>query len=384
MVSATGLSRSRLAGFILENVDPILTDWENFARQIWPASETSLRNLRDDAEEILRAIAVDMDTEQTSARQVEKSKGAGDGSESSMRVNRASDLHVLGRINSGFDLLLVVAEYRALRASVIRLWEECHHMEPYAGQVGEMIRFNESMDQLLTEAVRCYTERVEQSRDIFLGMLGHDLRNPLVAITMLSELLMQPDGRADVAGVAAKISASAAAMRQMIADILDFTRNRLGGQMTIFPVRMDLGNLGREVLEEMKAAHPTRAFRFECHGDLHGKWDGARLRQVLTNLLGNAVQHGSAATPVGLSIIGDGEEVRIEVRNQGPPIPENARELIFEPLIRKPSAESAGPSGSIGLGLFIVREIAARHGGVADVESSCAETVFTVRLPRGS
>lgn len=381
MGSVTASSGPRLAGFILENVDLILTEWEDFAREIWPATESSLKNLRDDAEEILRAIAVDMETEQTSAGQAEKSKGAGEASESSMRVNRASDEHVLCRIESGFDLLLVVAEYRALRASVIRLWETCH-TEPYTGQIDEMIRFNESMDQLLTEAVRYYTERVEQSRDIFLGIMGHDLRNPLVAITMLSELLRQPNSRADAADVAGKIQASATAMRRMIADILDFARTRLGGEMAIFPAAMDLGDLGREVLDEMKAAYPTRVFRLECHGELHGEWDAARLRQLLANLLCNAVQHGSATSPVGLSIRGDAEELWIRVTNQGPPIPGNLRELIFEPLTRKPSAVSAESADSIGLGLFIVREIATRHGGSAAVESSCGETVFTVRLPR--
>lgn len=381
MAATTCLHSARLGGFILDSVDPILSDWEQFARQIWPSTPTDLKNLRDDAEEILRAIALDMASEQSAFRQSEKSKGEGEGSESSIRVNRASDRHVEERIESGFDLLLVIAEYRALRASVVRRWGECHD-EVDATQMADMIRFNESIDQLLTESVRCYTERVEQSRDIFLGVMGHDLRNPLVAITMLAELLLQAERPTDVAGVAAKIAASATAMRQMIGDILDFTRSRLGGEMAIFPARMDLASLGGEVLDEMRAAHPTRAFRFECHGDLSGTWDAARLRQVLTNLLVNAVQHGSVASPVGLMLSGDESEVRMDVRNEGPPLPECLREVIFEPLIHKPAQWHSGPRDSIGLGLFIVREIALRHGGSAEARSFDRETVFTVHLPR--
>lgn len=381
MAPTTCLHGARLAGFILDNVDPILSDWEQFARRIWPSTRSDLTSLRDDAEEILRAIALDMETEQSALRQSEKSKGAGGGSESSIRVNLASDRHVEGRIESGFDLLLVIAEYRALRASVIRRWGDCH-TEVDSTRMEDMIRFNESIDQLLSESVRRYTERVEQSRDIFLGIMGHDLRNPLVAITMLAELLMQPECRGDVAGAASKIAASAAAMRQMIGDILDFARSRLGGEMAVFPARMDLGCLGGEVLDEMRSAHPTRAFHFETHGDLSGDWDAARLRQVLTNLLANAIQHGSAVSPVGLSLSGNEEEVRIDVRNEGPPIPESIRELIFEPLIHKPAKDHSGPTGSVGLGLFIVREIAIRHGGGAELRSSERETVFTVRLPR--
>jgi signal transduction histidine kinase len=155
--------------------------------------------------------------------------------------------------------------------------------------------------------------------------------------------------------------------------------------MPLSPAATDLGHLCREVVDEMRAAHPTRTFRFDPHGDLAGEWDGARLRQVVSNLLGNAVQHGGGAGPVDLAVGGEDSDVRVTVRNQGPPIPRDDVATIFEPLVRGPSAESRGPRrpGSLGLGLYIAREVVAAHGGTIDVQSSAEDgTAFTVRLPR--
>jgi signal transduction histidine kinase len=148
---------------------------------------------------------------------------------------------------------------------------------------------------------------------------------------------------------------------------------------------MDLGTLCREVLDEMRAAHGACAVHFEPQGDLTGEWDGARLRQLVSNLLGNAIQHGGANCRVDLWARGDGPDVVLAVRNEGPPIPRDALATIFDPLARgtSPEMQKRRRPGSIGLGLYIAHEVVTAHGGAIDVKSSEeAGTVFTVRLPR--
>jgi signal transduction histidine kinase len=379
----------RLADFILANVEPILGEWEAFARRIWPGPDYDPRALRDHAADILRATVRDMESDQTAAEQSGKSRGDAGTGRASAGVDRASDVHAAGRVRSGFDVMAVVAEYRALRASVIRLWHESDP-RPHDRDLADLTRFNESVDQSLTEAVRGYTERVDRSRRMFLAILGHDLRNPLNAIGMSAQVLAMADGLdAETAAVARQVSTSAAAMGRMVADLLDFTGTGLGGAMPLSPAAADLGRVCGEVVDETRAAHPGRAVRFAARGDLTGEWDAARLRQVVSNLLGNAVQHAAAdAGPIDVSAEEDGPGVRVAVRNGGPPIPADALPTIFDPLVR---ADAPGPGGrarprrpgSLGLGLYIAREVAAAHGGTIGVESSAeAGTTFTVRLPR--
>src|SRR3954454_17393719 len=353
----------RLADFILENIEPILAEWEAFARRVWPGAETDPRELRDHAAEILRATASDMKSAQSASQQSDKSKGEGDDGVCSERVDGASDVHAVGRVRSGFDLMAVIAEYRALRASVIRLWRESGP-DPDLRDLADLTRFNESIDQSLTEAVRSYTHSVDHSRQMFLAILGHDLRNPLQSIMMSADTLAATAADAHAKAGASQISTSVTAMSQMIGDLLDFTGTGLGGAMPLLPAAMDLKTLCQEVVDEMRAAHPTATLRFNGDasgdvngnanadasgkngdanaGDVKGEWDAPRLRQVVSNLLGNAFQHGGESGPVDLSVDADGSGgVRFAVRNEGRPIPPDAVATIFEPLVRgSPSAES--------------------------------------------
>jgi signal transduction histidine kinase len=375
----------RLADFILGNIEPILAEWEAFARGVWPVKEVDPGELRDHAADILRAAASDMKSAQTTTEQSDKSKGEGHAGRASARVDSASDVHATGRVRSGFDLLALVAEYRALRASVVRLWRGSAPA-PDLRDLDDLTRFNESIDQSLTEAVRSYTQRVDRSRQMFLAILGHDLRNPLNAVAMSAAVLSETPGLgADSLGMASNISTSATAMTRMIGDLLDFTGTGLGAAMPLSPAAMDVGGLCREVVEEMRAAHPTRTLRFEPRGDLAGDWDAARLRQVVSNLLANALHHGDDSGPVALTAGAEGPDVLLAVRNAGPPIAPDVLPTIFDPLVRGSSAESERRRrpGSLGLGLYIAREVVAAHGGTIEVKSSAeAGTVFTVRLPR--
>lgn len=380
----------RLAAFILADTETILAEWEKFARGISAAATMDQLALRDDAADILRAAAADMMSAQTAVQQSDKSTGHGDHSESGRRLNGASEAHAVGRVGAGFDLLEVVAEYRALRASVIRLWRESgpdvdpHDLDPH--DLDDLTRFNESMDQSLTRAVGCYSKRVDESRDMFLAILGHDLRNPLNSIAMSATLLPHVGSQnAEAAELAARIAAGAAVMARMIGDLLDYTRTRLGAGMPMSTAAMDLEPLCREVLAEFRAGHPTQALRFRSAGDTAGEWDAARVRQAASNLLANAIQHGGEGGPVDLSLTGDGPAVLIAVRNEGPPIPPALLPTIFDPLVRGASPQSPQwrTPGSIGLGLYIAREVAAAHGGAIAVTSTDElGTTFTIRLPR--
>ncbi|MBC7785421.1 MAG: HAMP domain-containing histidine kinase [Burkholderiales bacterium] len=363
-------------------MEVILAEWEAFARSVWPGPESDPRELRDHAMDILRAAAMDMKSAQTAAQQSDKSKGDGDAGQESDRIDGASDVHAVGRVRSGFDMMAVVAEYRALRASVVRLWRESRP-DSHPTDLADLTRFNESIDQSLTEAVRSYTERVDRSRRMFLAILGHDLRNPLNAILMsagaLGETKTIDPASARIAG---RIANGAAAMGRMINDLLDFTGTALSGRMPLTRGRTDLGALCRQVVDEMRAAHPDSTLRLTITQDLTGDWDAARLRQVISNLLGNALQHG--AGPIDLAAVAEGADVVLSVKNGGPPIPPDAIATIFEPLVREASSEqrSARNPGSIGLGLYIAREVITAHGGTISLTSSVdAGTTFTVRLP---
>lgn len=379
----------RLPDFILANVEPILEEWESFARSIWPGPAASPLILRDHAADMLRAVAADMKSSQTDTQQADKSMGLAEGGQtrrgkSSDRVDDASNLHARSRLSSGFELRELVAEYRALRASVIQLWL-ADSPETASRDLQDIIRFNEGIDQLLAESVACFVRTVDASRECFLGILGHDLRSPLAGATMIAHLMAEsPTLDSQGLQLTTTLRTSLDAMDHLIRDLLDFTGTRLGAKMEVTPRPMDLQPLCREVLEEMKAAHPLRAFVFVHAGDaeLVGEWDARRLRQLISNLLGNAVQHGSNSTPVTLAATSTEAGVLLEFRNSGPPIPEELLGVIFDPMKRRQNSGTTAPAGSVGLGLYIAREVAEAHGGSITVVSANDETVFNVRLPR--
>lgn len=374
----------RLADFILSNTEKILSEWEDFARNLTPGSAMSVIALRDHAESILRAAARDMLSLQTSRQQSEKSKGHGAGGSASEHLDRASEEHAISRLADGFNLIEVVSEYRALRASVLQLWQAAVH-EADAHDLEDLTRFNESIDQSLAQAVRSYTNRINESRELFLATLGHDLRAPL-NLMMLSADVLARSRQLDVENtqIALRMVASGRVMSGMIHDLLDFTRTRLGAGMPLSLAPSDLGRLCQEVLDEFRAAHPRASIHFESVGDVTGHWDAARLRQVLANLIGNAIDHGDENGRIDVMARSAGPKVLLTVTNPGPVIASSALATLFDPFVRAASvASSHKRQGGMGLGLYIAREIVTAHGGTISVASSEAGgTVFTVSLPR--
>ncbi len=339
---------------------------------------------------MLVAVASDMKSSQTESEQAAKSKDPGGGgrpntSDSSDKVDSASKMHALSRLASGFELRELVVEYRALRASVIHLWVPTLK-ETGPEKMQQIIRFNEAIDQLLAESIATFAHQVDVSRECFLGILGHDLRTPLCSATLLSYLLAESttlDPRSQQ--MAITLRSSLDAMNHLVRDILDFTGSRLGAKMEVHPIPMDLLPLCHEVLGESRIIHSTRNFDFaSSQPEINGRWDRSRLRQLLTNLMGNAVQHGCPTSPITVTATLSGAEVVLAVHNFGPPIPEDFLGVIFEPMKRQQSSQAADhpfSAGSIGLGLYIAREVSFAHDGTINVASADNETTFTVRLP---
>ena len=373
-----------LSRFITANMEAIVTEWQAFANTMEPAAATmSQLALRDHAKPILLAIAKDLESGQTPEAQSEKSKGLAPGA--ATRETAAATHGALRQV-SGFDMNQLGAEYRALRASVIRLWTNANPAHDSA-VIEDMIRFNEAVDQAVAESTSRYAAELALSRDTFMAILAHDLRSPLSAITMLSYLMERSAPDDTVRKQAGQVQRSAKEMATMIHELLDYTRTQLGKGMPVRPKACSMLVIGRDAVEEMRAAHPQRQFTLDVPEDLVAMVDNARARQALSNLLNNAVQHGDPATPISVTIQAEGGEVAIRVKNFGEPIPSDSLQVIFDPLVQL-SPKSAAPditSTNLGLGLFIAREVALGHHGTLGVVSDAVDgTVFTMRLPIGT
>ncbi|HYO70572.1 MAG TPA: ATP-binding protein [Archangium sp.] len=217
-----------------------------------------------------------------------------------------------------------------------------------------------------------------------IGIVSHDLRNPLTAITLAAESGLRKEGRDEAAQVRllTRIRSSAERMTRMVRDLLDFTQASMGGGIALNPQPVDLHELARQVVEEVQFAHPGRTLRLECTGDGEGTLDADRVAQVLTNLLTNALQYSPPETPVTVSSTGEDGTLRLRVHNLGNPISPEDQRRIFEPLQRG-AERMDSTQRSIGLGLFIVKHLVRTHHGDIQVRSTREEgTTFQVRLPR--
>jgi len=343
-----------------------------FAKTLMPTgADMTEAELRDHAEEMLTAVVLDMETPQTAEEQSRKSKGQG----SARAMEASGRLHADHRIAHGFTFRSVLAEFRALRATVLRLYEESG-----ASDLTEVRRFNEAVDEALIESMDRFAVQTGLLRDQFVGVLSHDLRTPLGVVTTSAALLAFPEDNPQRRRlVVTRILNSAHRMERMIADLLDLTRVRLGGTIPLTRRGADLQKICEEAILENGAAHPEAVLRLKASGDLVGHWDAERLAQVVSNLVGNAIQHGDG-TPVTLTAEEEGDAVILAVHNAGAPIPPDVMPSIFDPLTR---GGGEGGGHSIGLGLFIVRAIVSAHGGEVRVRSSSNDgTTFTARLPK--
>jgi signal transduction histidine kinase len=370
----------RLADFIRRNIEAILREWEAFAATLLPAAAgmTPLA-LRDHAPAILEAMAKDLTTSQSREEQSAKSKGWAPKVQGAPET--AAQTHAVLRARGGFDIIQLVAEYRALRASVLRLWIDASPLDKPG--VEDIIRFSEAVDQAVAESVGHFHAQMERSRNLLLGMLGHDMRSPLNTIVSTASYLAALNAGHDVSAAAARLIRSGTAMRALLDDLVDFNRTRLGLGINVVPSDIDLAVPLADEVEQLRVAHPHSRIELAVTGDCRGQWDGLRLQQVIRNLVSNAIKYGAPDTPVRVAVRGGEADVRLEVTNSGPPIDPSALREIFDPLNRGVAGRDRDDPGSLGLGLFIVHEIARAHGGGVEVHCEGGETTFAVRLSRG-
>jgi signal transduction histidine kinase len=374
--NAVGLSE-----FITRNMEAILVDCEAFAQTMLPAAaHMDSAALRDHAAQVLTAIALDMQQPQTRREQHAKSQGHGPRLDE--HAPTAAEIHGGLRAVAGFNVNQTTAEYRSLRASVIRLWLESG---PTLGrdEVFELVRFNEAMDQALAESILHFAAEAAHMRNLFLGVLSHELRTPLATIVASAHSLDLADRlQKHLPQAVQRVLRGSKRIESLLNDLLDYVRSGIGEGMRVAPTAVDIGQVCAKVVNELQGLYPGHVIRIAHRGELAGVCDEQRIAQAVSNLISNALKYGSADGPVHVDLSGEeDDEITIAVRNSGPVVSSETLESLFEPLVRGAGGDKSGVN--LGLGLYIVREIALAHGGTVKVRSSSEEgTVFEIRLPR--
>ena len=370
----------RLHDFIRQNMEEILVQWEIFASTLLPAA-TSMTGLllRDHAHEILEAVMNDIAVPQTAQTQDDKSKGLIEKLPGAPQT--AAETHGLLRATSGFEIKQMASEYRALRASVLKLWLTACDNTP--SHMDDIIRFNEAIDQALAESIDFFTEKIEERRNLFLGMLGHDMRTPLQSIQMTAMVLKGISSDEKVAKAATRLIDSGARMAGLLDELVEFNKIKLGLGFRITTAPQDMAVLINDELNELRAAYPDKQLDLSVSGPTKGEWDGGSLKRVVGNLVVNAIKYGHDTAPIKVVIAGVADNICLEVRDKGAPMDETTIKELFEPLKRGLATENS-TKDSLGLGLFISKQIVSAHGGQIDAHCDEGETVFVVKLPRVS
>ena len=237
----------------------------------------------------------------------------------------------------------------------------------------------EAVDRLAASEARLLSEReTSELREQFIAVLGHDLRNPLASIAAGTRMLTKEASREAAGEILGLIQKSVARMSALIDNVLDFARGRLGSGIALKRSPQSLQPVLDHVIAELRAGSPERNIEKMFDLTQAVDCDGGRIAQLFSNLLGNAVTHGTAERPIHVRAATRDGEFELSVANSGQPIPPDAMDRLFQPFYRL--AEQGSQQG-LGLGLYIASEIARAHGGRIDVTSSPEETRFTFRMP---
>jgi signal transduction histidine kinase len=353
----------RLHDLIADKRDDIIARWRTTVK----AAATEAKTLRQSEiednipgllDEIIEALADKTSVKEDSPNAVEHGKQ---------------------RLRIGFDLTTVVREYGILRNAILDVADE-------AGltlSLSEFRRLGDSLTVGITDAVVEYSKMRHRLFEMFASVLSRDLKNPLQAISTGSSMLMRQSALAAdvIARLAGQVANSAGRIHRLVDQLVDLSRVGLGGGFALDRQWVDLRDICAGVVEELRAGHPDRDIQLEVDGACSGEWDRERITQVLSNLALNALNHGSEGQPVTIRVGGQSQSVIVSVHNLGNPIPHDDFTTLFDPFRQQPAA----PGGSLGLGLYIVREIVREHGGTLSVESSAADgTTFRLELPKNA
>jgi signal transduction histidine kinase len=227
-------------------------------------------------------------------------------------------------------------------------------------------------------------KRLEEARERFIAVLGHDLRTPLSAISMSAQtLLSREELHPSLHKGLSRIMDASARMARIISDVLDWATVRQGDALSISREPTDLASVCERVVAEAAAADPDRTLDYSHQGSCYGSWDAGRMEQVVSNLVANAIQHGSSDTPVRVLLRDRGDHVTLEVHNEGAPIPGDRVSQLYEPFFSRRPENEVAQQGNLGLGLYIVARVVDAHHGRVQIESSAETgTTFRVSVPK--
>ena len=378
----------RLAEFIVDHAEAVLKEWEAFARTLEPAAlDMTASELRDHAGLMLKRIAEDLCTAQSSAQQISKSHG-----QEPPSGNDVGEVHGAARLESCFTIEQLVSEYRALRSSVLRLWKK-EHQPPLATDIDDIIRFDEAIDQLLAasvfsfaEAKRKAEETEKQRRNQFLSMLAHELRNPLSPISMSASILKRAKGNAALIDNASDIiSRQVTHMAELVDDLLDVSRVTRG----LIKVKLEAVDVRQVIDDAIEQVSPQIQAR--CHQlaltcsprPAFVQADRKRLVQVVTNLLTNAAKYTPERGHIHLKMTAHDDQVVITVEDNGIGMAQEFVPHVFE-LFAQAEQTPDRAAGGLGMGLALVKSLIELHEGkVACSSGGLGQgSRFTVWLPR--
>ncbi len=354
---------SGISDFLRSQRERIALRWEEEVRADLPALRPLTKPvLYDHLPEFLDGLAAWID---------------GDTELAQLAFNRLAEGHALQRLGYGVGLETLTREYSKLRVVMIRLLNE---VEPTQENREALVRLHEGMDNAINEAMHRYATRREEVRERFVAILGHDLRDPLSTVVISANVLaanphLKPEHRI----VASRIVRATDRMQRMINDVLDFARGHLGTGIPANPTLNDMGEICRAAADEITAANPQREVLVDLKGDLRGAFDRDRVHQAMTNLISNAINHSEGPVEIRAYETEDRDALITEVTSHGEVIPAELRQRLFDPFSQ---GDVTTPRRGLGLGLFIVQQIAIAHGGLCDVVSDEQGTTFSIRWPR--
>lgn len=371
----------RLADFVEANRRAIVDRAARMAAASAHGSpQPSEEQLREHLPQILDAIVKDLRVIQDRTASERRSQTP---VHASSTPGTAAGAYARLRAQSGFTLDEVVSEFRALRTSVLHLWSDASPPGEHA--LHDMTRFNEAMDQILAESIAHFSSEIEGWRDVFLGTLAHDLRGPLSVNVLTAEVLSRitPEGPARL--LVERMQRSGARMKQLLDDLLDYSKTSLGRGIRISASPVDLEPELRDEIDLLRVLLPGHAIFYESRGCTSGRFDASRIREALANLVINAAKHGAQGGAIHVTLEGDDAGTALSVRNTGPDIPDHLLATLFLPLGQMRDVEHhSHEADSLGLGLFIVKQIAVAHHGSVAATSRDGCTDITMRLPRGA
>ncbi len=361
----------RLSPFMEQNIDRLIAECETGAGDLdRSTAPPGGERCYGWARELLRAIAAEMAAPpSTPAREPRSARLA-------LNLVRHSQAHATECFRRGVELEHLIAEYRDLKSSVLRHWTQ--NRASSDGDVGDLVRFTEIVDDCLAESIRVFAAKSEQLRDLFVAGLGHDLRNPLSAMSFSAELLLMRKSRLEreEAHAVAHIASCIDHLQRMIGDCLDFTGARLPGTFSLHLEPVGMAAACRTAIDRLAPLAGAYPLTLNATGNPRGTWDRRRIEQALTTVISAAIDCCEEPGPIAVGVEEVGGEVRATISSGGA-FSDEARRALLEP-------RSIGPDEMLhaGLALHVAKQIVDAHGGNLEITSHRGRgTTFAVCLP---